>query len=281
MSKGYRNKTARTDKSYQEIFEPNLIAIEGWTREGLTGPEIAARLGVSENTFYKYKNLYEPIKEALREGKIIADYRVENALFKRAIGYTTEEFVFEMAGAESQQAARHRSTPGASQDVSLTEEQWEMSQEFFQDTCCYCGKTGEKLTKDHFIPLTKGGAYAVYNILPACSTCNSSKSNSDPVDWYKKQSFFSEQRFQRINDYLKLMDLQRTSTASTMAPDSHLIITKKVVKEVPPNVNAAVFWLKNRRPDIWKDKQETTVDFNNITIIEDLQPDTPEGDSNG
>jgi hypothetical protein len=35
-----------------------------------------------------------------------------------------------------------------------------------------------------------------------------------------------------------------------------LVITKVVTKEVHPETAAAIFWLKNRRPDKWRDKQE-------------------------
>lgn len=35
-----------------------------------------------------------------------------------------------------------------------------------------------------------------------------------------------------------------------------LIVTKIVTKEVPPEAVACFFWLKNRRKDNWKDKQE-------------------------
>lgn len=37
---------------------------------------------------------------------------------------------------------------------------------------------------------------------------------------------------------------------------------------IPPQVVAQIFWLKNRRPDKWKDKVEQTV----ITEVEDLTP---------
>ena len=30
-------------------------------------------------------------------------------------------------------------------------------------------------------------------------------------------------------------------------------------KEIPPDVRAAMFWLKNRRPESWKDSRETTI----------------------
>ena len=37
---------------------------------------------------------------------------------------------------------------------------------------------------------------------------------------------------------------------------------------IPPQVIAQIFWLKNRRPDKWKDKIEQTV----VTEVEDLTP---------
>lgn len=35
-----------------------------------------------------------------------------------------------------------------------------------------------------------------------------------------------------------------------------MVETKRVTKEVQADVTAAIFWLKNRRPDKWRDKQE-------------------------
>ncbi|MCH5297889.1 MAG: transposase [Ruminococcus sp.] len=31
--------------------------------------------------------------------------------------------------------------------------------------------------------------------------------------------------------------------------------TKRVTKEIVPDTTAQIFWLKNRRPDLWRDKQ--------------------------
>mgnify|MGYP000927218181 CR=1 FL=1 len=41
------------------------------------------------------------------------------------------------------------------------------------------------------------------------------------------------------------------------------IKTKKTIKEMPPDVTAQIFWLKNRLPAKWRDKQEID---NNVTI---------------
>lgn len=35
-----------------------------------------------------------------------------------------------------------------------------------------------------------------------------------------------------------------------------LIEVKRVTKEVQPDVTAQIFWLKNRKPDVWRDKQQ-------------------------
>ncbi|MCQ4638573.1 helix-turn-helix domain-containing protein [Anaerovorax odorimutans] len=34
------------------------------------------------------------------------------------------------------------------------------------------------------------------------------------------------------------------------------VVTKRVTKEVIPDTTAQIFWLKNRRPDLWRDKQQ-------------------------
>ena len=39
-------------------------------------------------------------------------------------------------------------------------------------------------------------------------------------------------------------------------PKTKEILEKKVVKQVHPDVTAQIFWLKNRKPGQWRDKQE-------------------------
>lgn len=48
--------------------------------------------------------------------------------------------------------------------------------------CAYCGEVAP-LTKDHVIPVSRGGRHAIGNILPACQSCNSSKGNRLLVEW--------------------------------------------------------------------------------------------------
>lgn len=53
---------------------------------------------------------------------------------------------------------------------------------------------------------------------------------------------------------------------------------EKTIKQVPPDVTAQIFWLKNRRPDEWRDKQQTEItgkDGGPIRVVkaEDLSDD--------
>lgn len=77
--------------NYQMLVQPKLPSIEKWTREGLTQDQIAKNLGVGVSTFRKYINDHEELLEAINKGRVIAVAEVENALFKRALGYDYEE----------------------------------------------------------------------------------------------------------------------------------------------------------------------------------------------
>lgn len=41
---------------------------------------------------------------------------------------------------------------------------------------------------------------------------------------------------------------------------SELVITKVVEKEVIPDTTAQIFWLKNRKPSMWRDRAQVDID---------------------
>ena len=102
-------------------------------------------MGINRRTLTDWKNKYDPISLTLKRGKAVVDIQVENALLKRALGYSYKEV------------------------------------------------TKEKI----FNPET--GQY-------------------------------------------------------------ELMTTKEVTKEVVPDTTAQIFWLKNRRPDKWRDKRDVSVE---------------------
>ncbi|MGX2947192.1 helix-turn-helix domain-containing protein [Enterococcus alishanensis] len=118
------------------ITKEGLIRIEGWARDGLSDEQVANNIGISRSTLNDWKKRFPDISDTLKKGKDVADREVENALFKRAVGFSYTE---------------------------VTQE---------------------------------------------------------------------------------LMD------------SGELKVTKKVIKQVSPDTGAAAFWLKNRKPDVWRDKQE-------------------------
>ncbi len=128
-------------KSKWNQIKEKMLLIESWTRDGLTDEQIANNLGISKDTFYKYKKEHTDFSDSLKRGKEIVDYQVENALLKRALGYQYKEITTER----------------------------------------------------------------VYNT--------------------KKEKY-------------------------------EMVVTKEVVKEVQPDTTAQIFWLKNRKPKEWRDKQQ-------------------------
>lgn len=138
----YKGRDIMANPKYKKWLEPDgLTMIEGWARRGLTEEQIAKNMGVSRRTLTVWKQSHDPILHALKRGKEVVDFEVENALLKRACGYEIKE---------------------TTRERRLNE------------------KTGEM----------------------------------------------------------------------------EMIVTKTITKAVLPDVTAQIFWLKNRRPDLWRDRPD-------------------------
>ena len=79
MALGKINEWLKKDK---------LILLEGWARDGLTDEQIAKNIGISRASLYEWKKKEVDIFDALKKGKEVIDFEVENALLKKALGYT-------------------------------------------------------------------------------------------------------------------------------------------------------------------------------------------------
>lgn len=49
------------------------------------------------------------------------------------------------------------------------------------------------------------------------------------------------------------------------------VLTKKVVKEVSPDTTAQIYWLNNRKPKQWRNKQDVDLSNNGTTLAEAIQ----------
>lgn len=70
--------------------------IEGWARDGLTDEQIASNMGIAYSTFRTWRDKYPALSAALKKGKEVVDRQVENALLKRALGYSYKETTREL-----------------------------------------------------------------------------------------------------------------------------------------------------------------------------------------
>ena len=158
---------------YEEwLTEDGLLTLEAWARNGLTDEQIASNMGVSTATLYNYKKKYLEILEALKRGKVVVDVQVENALFKRAIGYKFEEQEYIYVRIEDE--------------------------DYFEEL-------------DHFMKRYK---------------------------YEHPEATDAELEYQRLT-----------------FPREKRILVKSKTKEVAGDTTAQIFWLKNRMPEVWRDKQ--------------------------
>lgn len=106
---------------YQKWMEPDgLLLLEGWARDGLTDEQLAHNMGITAKTLYVWKKEYRAICEALKKGKEVVDYEVENALLNKALGGDTTAQIFWL---KNRRPDKWRDKPEAS--VPTVDTAWE------------------------------------------------------------------------------------------------------------------------------------------------------------
>lgn len=87
-------------KARRWTSEEGLRQIQAWARSGLTDEQIAHNCAVHPTTIYAWKKKYDELSKALEQGKEVVDLQVENALFRRALGYSYEEIIRETVASD-------------------------------------------------------------------------------------------------------------------------------------------------------------------------------------
>ena len=93
---------------------------------------------------------------------------------------------------------------------------------------------------------------------------DSLKKGKEPADAEVEQSLFKAAKGYEIEEKKVVID-QESKKA---------IRIETTVRHVPPNVTAAIFWLKNRRPDKWRDVnkiEHTGKDGQSLGVVEILK----------
>ncbi len=74
----------------------------------------------------------------------------------------------------------------ALKEHDLTDSQWAALKTAWGG-CAYCGATGTPLQKDCVLPISRGGRYALENVVPCCRSCNTRKCNSEVTSWMRRK----------------------------------------------------------------------------------------------
>lgn len=74
----------------------------------------------------------------------------------------------------------------AQKEHDLTAPQWAALKESWGG-CAYCGATGTPLQKDCVLAISRGGRYALANVVPSCPSCNASKCNVEVTTWMRRK----------------------------------------------------------------------------------------------
>lgn len=101
--------------------------------------------------------------------------------------------------ARSIKSAWHKANPNSTAQrlrrygvkPEMTAVQWREILVTNNHCCAYCGTAGP-MTKDHVIPLSRGGTDNKDNILPACNFCNCSKGAKPLLEWLVISTGFSD-----------------------------------------------------------------------------------------
>ena len=83
------------------LSDPGLQLIAGWRRNGVSLSEIAEKnIGISKTAWWGWYRESEDLRKACAIAKDVADLAVENALYRKAIGYDYWEEVWELVEGE-------------------------------------------------------------------------------------------------------------------------------------------------------------------------------------
>lgn len=115
-----------------------------------------------------FKSRYEKTKEHVRAYG--AKYRLDN---KSKIAEKDRKYR-ELNRDKTNAVYNNYRARSAGANGSFDNADWKARLDYYGSKCVYCGCEG-KMTKDHRVPLSRGGSNWPSNLVPACQSCNSSK----------------------------------------------------------------------------------------------------------
>jgi len=132
----------------------------------------------------EYKKIYKEYinrkkKRAIERRKKLEEYRAK----KEKESENNRKYRNSEEGKASIQRSRIKRYEKLKKAINtLTDKEWMNILKEYKFRCAYCNKRFNKHsrpTKDHIIPISKGGNNTRENVIPACVSCNSKKGAKD------------------------------------------------------------------------------------------------------
>lgn len=76
---------------WRDKIKDRLEEVEQWAKDGYPNSQLASELGVSETCFYDMMNKHPSLEQRVVRGRRWAELRVEDAMFKKAVGSRYKE----------------------------------------------------------------------------------------------------------------------------------------------------------------------------------------------
>jgi hypothetical protein len=76
---------------YETDIKPRFDEITHWLRSGATEKQIYENLGITKDTFYRYKRNYKEFSDLLKNGRQALVMQLRNTLIKKAMGFEYTE----------------------------------------------------------------------------------------------------------------------------------------------------------------------------------------------
>jgi len=103
---------------YEKWLEPeNLVLLHGWKLQGLTDEQIADKIGIAHRTFERWKAEHGQIRQAIKGGKEVTNFVIENELYKKAKSGNVTAMIFWL---KNNYREKYADNPKTDLDIKLT-----------------------------------------------------------------------------------------------------------------------------------------------------------------
>lgn len=96
----------RSERKRFWLSDDGIQLVAGFRREGASLERIAYLIGISENALRKWRSMEPKLEAAIQQTDELVNAMVENALLRRALGYTAVEVVEELVEGEMREVRR-------------------------------------------------------------------------------------------------------------------------------------------------------------------------------